>query len=589
MLNCILHLLHLAAPQRAPHGNTLVLDGQQEPCDSDCLPAASVVRDGPFNLLGGWSRSNYSLKVWPSDDPVNFTLPGGFYTSTSPSLYVSIPVDKDNPLMVERNETLMQELQKEVPQIFPISQAVSDESGSRCLFDCTMKIYQCDAVWRWLPLVGVNGIHELLPAWFWHHAGPTLVDYARGRNLVTGDDAFYLTQATQLSLAGYGEPEFASGYMHSMMWYDITTRNRASAPIDWNGLLHDYCRYDHVAPVLFFDCLHGIGHSVMIRHMYNVTNPADFVSCTGVVKEKSLTPDRMQKAEASCESAPTNEMRYGCAMGMYHSYQVNGGRLIVQGADILYPCATARRASVCYHWNVLQTVNVPTRKNAVSSMHELRDFCLKDDDRTEHNRRGCIFGVAGHFFPLYDLMFNSRLQLPTPVIEACQKGFTMAPNYIYDFEKHTSSRQYCLPLTTPTIAHTNSTLINWCTTMTGVATTPQRKLDKPEYLRWLACAVGTVHWSLHYHLGIHTVPEALIIERCEEFLFDAAFFMADRRQRQIAFDVCKHRALYQRTPTTWDDLSWWDAYVLDLDQPDHESQEEAAKLLGDMFDDGTAP
>ena len=242
---------------------------------------------------------------------------------------------------------------------------------------------------------GIDAGH-LFGAWTAERAMSTVA------NAASTDDAVARTVESvsgRLLLGGY-----QGAAIHAVVWHAVWKRSTALNPSQWPAELWRYSEYlcnfarqrTHVYSerTLVTACIHGLGHGVWIASaVHGSSELHGFSACSQIYSGRlpyTFVSDlqRISRATAVCEDAPTVALGYVCSTGLYmglwqHATLIEPGRPV---GGYFKLCDAARFPAACFIF-------------FFKKFRPIRSICLQslpnaNQTLRERSRKGCIFAAA---------------------------------------------------------------------------------------------------------------------------------------------------------------------------------------------------
>jgi len=229
-----------------------------------------------------------------------------------------------------------------------------------------------------------------------------------------------------------------------------------------------FCNATHLASggyarAVYWECAHGIGHGVY--HYVAATSAGTpwptshggFRACLPPRPHAfPMTEDDRQRMDRVCAAAPTDELRFRCAEGSYHSYFKGQPPNRLSGFHV----CTQRDGTIaagCY----LHQFSVDGAPNLQPAT-----FCNGAllAPYGEANRIACIFGATGAVPRYRDASFDAtRCQLFGPREHACMRGAAFRAHQVRTYQvcSEASAQEGCMPLAANQTSWASSWIDEW--------------------------------------------------------------------------------------------------------------------------------
>lgn len=314
-------------------------------------------------------------------------------------------------------------------------------------------------------------------------------------------------------------------------------------------------------------CLHGMGHGVLFRSaqrrlpmLYgsygacSAFRPHSAPQLAAPTAEAAVAATVHAEAEAECVAAPSRQLAYQCAEGLYMSWwrlAPQRGVAASSGASSLsssaalgaWPCTASDLSAACFRFLFTHGLSPAASATALLNSAATQRSCSAatlglagskskaagaGTPTRERVRRGCIFGLSAAGFSKYLAQQQRQQQQPQRL-------------------KSSGSAHKVAAAAAPSHQRNNSAaLLEWCRLATGDAS-PMRA-DTARRLRWRACIAGAMY-------------SPSTVTRAEEQVRHVAQFCMplqndpgwedDAAERADAHAYCTHRA-----------ANAWPAYTL---------------------------
>lgn len=358
----------------------------------------------------------------------------------------------------------------------------------------------------------------------------------------------------------------AYGIKHGFVWTFVGLHGQGKGL--WDAVTRDLCPESAGRTGWdVYHCLHGVGHGTWYA-AGNRTGKCDGFSDT-------LDVPMVRRALDTCMQAPTDTLAFGCSNGYYHAVFEHLDQRHRLHESWMFPCDRFPFAATCFTWlfaqgssrglGELMGDSSPTafldaqwrvRGLRALGLTDVRQVCL--DLVPQRVRRGCIFGLANTFYPLYERT-TVRIAHPSssPMkVEPFERAFG-TPAHIDACIQATHDLMTINVAPTPlhciTLLRANDilrfdlshTLAEWC----GFYYDPARGVSVARR-EWLVCVAGSMYQTVAGAVHRFAIPEERVRRVCSQ-LVASPLSPPDDALRQQGEALCVDTALWFVSEHAW--------------------------------------
>ena len=239
-----------------------------------------------------------------------------------------------------------------------------------------------------------------------HQLGPILMQMVISKNVswTEWDVIFEMLPSCNSKEFAFGN----FGFVHGALQHAIGVY--ADSYSIWPYFLDRLCKFGLITHVFLYQCLHGMGHGVLLNSLVRNRQTLDYSACR-ILQDNSIALHVMEivGAEMICLAAPTKDLAYCCSDGMYHA-MIQWWPMQSTKHRAFSVCMQSNTPAPCFFrvtYNGLFKQKLVLIGDIERPLVDCTSLVNQAARRTEGLDRSCIFAVSVTQFPNFVIGRNS--------------------------------------------------------------------------------------------------------------------------------------------------------------------------------------